>query len=269
MEVGVTQALMIALISGVGILDGRIMGMTMIDRPLVTGAFVGLVLGDLKTGVIIGAQLELIWMGLTGIGASTPPDVVTGGVLGTAFAMISGQGVEIALALAVPIAILAQSLGITARIINAFFGKKADAYAKEANFRGIAMMLWIPVCIFFLSTFVPTFLAIILGADKVTAFIESVPPIALSGLRAAGKLLPAIGFALLMDMLLSKKMAVFFFLGFLGSVYIGLDVTAIALFAVCIGIILNLYITSTGASNKGSTETKFSNNLLEGEIDFE
>ena len=261
------QALMIALISGIGILDGRIMGMTMIERPLVTGTMVGIVLGDMTTGVIIGAQLELIWMGLTGIGASTPPDVVTGGVLGTAFAMISGQGVEIALALAVPIAILAQSLGIAARIINAFFGKRADAYAKEADFKGMALMLWIPACIFFLSTFIPTFLAIQLGADKVTAFINSVPPIVLSGLRAAGKLLPAIGFALLMDMLLSKKMAVFFAIGFLASVYMGIDVTGIALFGACLGIVLNLYLSNGGGSSGG--EKKVSSNLLEGEIDFE
>lgn len=265
-EVNMAQALMIALIAGIGMLDGRVMGMTMIERPLVMGTLVGIVLGDMTTGVIIGAQLELIWMGLTGIGASTPPDVVTGGVLGTAFAMISGQGVEIALALAVPIAILAQSLGIAARIVNAFFGRKADAYAREANFKGMSLMLWIPALIFFLSAFVPTFLAIMLGAAKVTAFIESVPDIILSGLRAAGKLLPAIGFALLMDMLLSKKMAVFFFIGFLAAVYLKVDVTAIALFAACLGIVLNIYMPqNTGPSDKG----KASDNLLEGEIDFE
>jgi PTS system mannose-specific IIC component/fructoselysine and glucoselysine-specific PTS system IIC component len=86
------QAIMIGLISGIGILDGRILGQVMLDRPLVTGTLVGIVLGDVRQGIIIGAQLELIWMGLTGIGASTPPDVVTGGVLGTAFAILSGSG---------------------------------------------------------------------------------------------------------------------------------------------------------------------------------
>ncbi|MGO0807137.1 PTS sugar transporter subunit IIC, partial [Clostridioides difficile] len=42
-----------------------------------------------------------------GIGAATPPDVVTGGVLGTAFAILSGNGAEVALAVAVPVAVLA------------------------------------------------------------------------------------------------------------------------------------------------------------------
>ena len=75
----VAQAIMLGLIAGIGILDGRIFGQMMFDRPLVTGLLVGLVLGDVKNGIIIGAQLELIWMGIAGIGASTPPDVVTGG----------------------------------------------------------------------------------------------------------------------------------------------------------------------------------------------
>ena len=111
----VAQALMLGLIAGIGILDGRIFGQMMFDRPLVTGLFVGIVLGDVTQGIIIGAQLELIWMGIAGIGAATPPDVVTGGILGTAFAIISGSGVEVALALAVPIAVLAQTLGVVVR----------------------------------------------------------------------------------------------------------------------------------------------------------
>ena len=60
------------------------MGFCLIVR-LLPVYWVGLVLGDVKNGIIIGAQLELIWMGIAGIGASTPPDVVTGGILGTAF----------------------------------------------------------------------------------------------------------------------------------------------------------------------------------------
>ena len=54
------QATMLAIIAGVGILDGRIFGQSMLDRPIVTGMLVGLVLGDIKSGIMIGAQLELI-----------------------------------------------------------------------------------------------------------------------------------------------------------------------------------------------------------------
>ncbi|MGY0354260.1 PTS mannose/fructose/sorbose/N-acetylgalactosamine transporter subunit IIC [Enterococcus avium] len=260
----VAQALMLGLIAGIGILDGRIFGQMMFDRPLVTGLFVGIVLGDVKQGIIIGAQLELIWMGIAGIGAATPPDVVTGGILGTAFAIISGSGVEVALALAVPIAVLAQTLGVVVRIANTYFAHKADKYAKEANYRGMAISMWIPVCLFFLSTFLPTFLAILLGADQVSNLINSIPKVILDGMGVAGSLLPAIGFALLMDMLFSKKMAPFFFIGFLAAAYGGMNITAIALFAVCLAFILHFYIEP-----KKELTDSTQDNLTEGEIDFD
>ncbi|MFT8343877.1 PTS mannose/fructose/sorbose/N-acetylgalactosamine transporter subunit IIC [Clostridium beijerinckii] len=262
----IAQAIMLGLLAGIGILDGRIFGQIMLERPIITGALVGLILGDLKTGIIIGAQLELIWMGIAGIGAATPPDVVTGGVLGTAFAILSGNGVEVALALAVPIAVLAQSLGVLVRIMNSYFAQKANIYAKKADFRGIAIMMWIPVLLFFLSTFIPTFLAIMLGANAVTALINSIPKIILEGLGIAGSLLPAVGFALLMDMLLSKKMAVFFFIGFLLASYAKLDITAIALFGACVAFILNIYINT---KENNTVKQAVANNLTEGEIDFE
>lgn len=261
-----TQALLIGLISGIGILDGRLFGQLMLDRPLVTGALVGLVLGDFTTGIIIGAQLELIWMGLAGIGASTPPDIVTGGVLGTAFAILSDSGVEVALALAVPIAVLAQSLGVLVRVINTYFSHKADVFAKEANFKGIAICLWIPVLLFFLSTFVPSFLAILLGADVVTNFINSVPEVIINGLSVAGRILPAIGFALLMDMLWTRKMAPFFFVGFLAASYLDVNITAIALFAVCFALIIEFYIKDRELIEDKTIQN---DNLTEGEIDFE
>ena len=56
----VAQAIMLGLIAGIGILDGRIFGQMMFDRPLVTGLLVGLVLGDVKNGIIIGAVLGLL-----------------------------------------------------------------------------------------------------------------------------------------------------------------------------------------------------------------
>lgn len=264
----VAQAIMLGIIAGIGILDSRIFGVLMLERPLVIGLLVGLVLGDVKQGVIIGAQLELIWMGIAGIGAATPPDVVTGGVLGTAFAIISGQGAEVALVLAVPIAVLAQSLGVLVRIINTYFMHKADKYAAKADFRGVTLMMWIPPILFFFSVFIPTFLAIILGAEQVKNLIEAVPETILGGLKVAGNLLPAVGFALLLDMLFSKKMGVFFFLGFLAASFLGLNITAIALFGACIAVIINLVINNNN-NNQGNAEKVNYNNLTQGEIDFE
>lgn len=268
------NALIIGCIAGVGILDERVLGATLFARPLVLSVFVGLVLGDVRQGIIIGAQLELVWMGIAGIGASTPPDYVTGGVIGTALAIMSGEGIGIALAIAVPVAVLAQSLGVLVRVINLYFSHKADAYAKIANFKGVTLMLWTATGLFFLSAFIPTFLAMLLGASRINDIVNAVPQVILDGLTVAGNLLPAMGFALLLDMLFSKKLVVFFFLGFLAASYLKLDITAIALIGTCIAIILNMYMNGGHIKTKkdshiNSIDANNGNNLTEGDIDIE
>lgn len=85
-------ATLLGLIAALGILDGRLLGVSMIDRPLVMCALTGLVCGNLHEGILIGATLELIFLGNVAIGAAHPPDIVTGSVLATAFSIMSGRG---------------------------------------------------------------------------------------------------------------------------------------------------------------------------------
>src|ERR1700710_2320049 len=116
------------------------LGTTLLSRPLVLGPLVGLALGDLQQGVIIGATLELIFMGNIKVGAAIPPDVITGGVLSTAFAIISGKGPSIALALAVPISILAEMVLSGLFVLRAMLNKKFNAYAEEGDYKKIQQL---------------------------------------------------------------------------------------------------------------------------------
>src|SRR5882762_4556490 len=106
------------------------LGTTLLSRPLILGPLVGLVLGDVTQGVMIGATLELIFMGNIKVGAAIPPDIITGGVLSTAFAIMSGKGPAIALALAVPISILAEMVISGLSVLRAVFNKRFNAYAE-------------------------------------------------------------------------------------------------------------------------------------------
>ena len=99
------QAFLIALIIFVGKAD-YFVGTAMLGRPLVLGMLVGIALGDVSQGVIIGFQLELVFMGMQAIGASIPPDMIVGSVLGTAFALSTGNGIDTAVTIAMPAAIL-------------------------------------------------------------------------------------------------------------------------------------------------------------------
>ena len=92
------QAILVGLVALFGYLE-VVFGNSMIQRPIVMGPLVGLVLGDFKTGLEVGATLELAFMGSVAIGAALPPEITAGGLLGTAFAISTGNGTEAALAL--------------------------------------------------------------------------------------------------------------------------------------------------------------------------
>ncbi|MFU2220716.1 PTS sugar transporter subunit IIC, partial [Proteus mirabilis] len=87
-------------------------GLTHMHRPVVLGPLVGLVLGDLHTGILTGGTLELVWMGLAPLAGAQPPNVIIGTIVGTAFAITTGVKPDVAVGVAVPFAVAVQ-MGIT------------------------------------------------------------------------------------------------------------------------------------------------------------
>ncbi|WP_295797711.1 PTS system mannose/fructose/sorbose family transporter subunit IID [Mucilaginibacter sp.] len=230
--------LLIALVAMFGHSED-FLGTTLLSRPLVLGPLVGLALGDLNQGVIIGATLELLFMGNIKVGAAIPPDVITGGVLGTAFAIISGKGPAIALAIAVPVSILAEMVISSLFVFRAILNKKFNQYAAEGDFNGIQRLH------IFSGVLRPIFMGIIillalqLGGSVMKEFLDMIPAWVQTGLTVAGNMLPALGFALLMHLMFNKTVAPYFFLGFMLAAYLKLPVIAIG----GLGIIIALIVT--------------------------
>ena len=63
------QAFLVGLAAAIGQSD-YLLGTAMVERPIVLGAIVGIFLGDIPTGVIVGFQLELAFMGVWQVGAA-------------------------------------------------------------------------------------------------------------------------------------------------------------------------------------------------------
>jgi fructoselysine and glucoselysine-specific PTS system IID component len=230
--------LLIALIAMFGHSED-LMGTTLLSRPLVLGPLVGLVLGDVTQGVIIGATLELIFMGNIKVGAAIPPDVITGGVLGTAFAIISGKGPAIALAIAVPVSILAEMVISGLFVFRAVLNKRFVHYAEDGNYQGIQRLHILSGLLKPLLMGAIILLTLSLGAGTIKSVLDGIPGWVQTGLQVAGNMLPALGFALLLNLMFNKKMAPYFFLGFMLAAYLKLPVIAIGGF----GLIIALLVT--------------------------
>lgn len=69
-------------------------------------------------------------------------------------------------------------------------------------------------------------------------FINILPQTLLDGMGVAAGMLGAVGFGLLLKMMWQKKMAVYFFLGFIMASYCGMPLMAIAITGVILVVIL-------------------------------
>lgn len=231
----IVQAVLVGLIGALGRLDYQL-GTLYMFRPIVMCPLVGLALGDLQTGLAVGASLELLFMGSISIGAYVPPNETIGGVLACAFAISLGEGTEAAIALAMPIAVLSLAIGNLLQPIWPFFVDKADAFAKKGNLRGIYAVHWgigLWGCV---EYFLLCGGAFLLGVDAVQGILDWIPSFILDGFGVAANLLPAMGFAMLGRLVITKKLVPFYFLGFLLCSYMGVPVLGVAILAIIIGI---------------------------------
>ena len=72
--------------------SNNLLGQALTERPLVAGLIAGLFLGDVQTGVLVGAALEAVFLGMVDVGGSVTAEPVTATVLAVAF--VSTMGME-------------------------------------------------------------------------------------------------------------------------------------------------------------------------------
>ncbi|MGX7058968.1 PTS mannose/fructose/sorbose/N-acetylgalactosamine transporter subunit IIC [Vagococcus humatus] len=182
--------------------------------PLFAATFTGWVMGDLQTGLMIGATLQLMTLGVATYGGATIPDFLSGAIMGTAYAIISGKGAEYGIGVAVPIGLLLTQLDILGRMCNTFFQHKADKFAEVGDYRGVERCNVLGIIPWTMSRILPVFIGLVFGEKVVSLINEMIPAWIMTGLKASGAILPAMGIAILMRYLPLKKYWPYFIIGF-------------------------------------------------------
>lgn len=201
----------IAFIAGVGSVTDE----WQTHRPIVACTLIGLVLGDLTTGIILGGTLELIALGWMNIGAAMAPDSALASVVSSILVINSGVSIEEGLAVAIPLAAAGQALTIFVRTIVVAFVHKADSYAEEGNTRGVAAMHIVGMATQGLRIAIPTVIVLMVSPTTVSNVLNSIPDIVTSGLQVAGGFIVVVGYAMVINMMISKSLVPFLFLGFI------------------------------------------------------
>lgn len=135
------EAFIVSLIVLVTVGGAELLGMTMLNRPIVIGPLVGLALGDIQTGVLIGASLEAVFMGVVNIGGASAAEPGLATAVGAAFAINLGGGAGVALPLAIPIGILGLQVKTLLYVgVIGFFAPVFDRLAAEGKERKIVLL---------------------------------------------------------------------------------------------------------------------------------
>lgn len=209
-----------------------------IYRPMVAGLVVGIILGDPVKGTMVGATINLMYIGFISAGGSMPADMSLAGILGTALAITGGLEINAALAIAVPLGLLGAIVWVGRLTLDSAFVRFADKYVEE----GKPEKVWIanilmPQIVLFLITALPCFFAAYFGANYIAGAITSLGGRFLGILSVIGGMLPAVGIGMMLLSIFKGEARVFFFLGFLLAAYLKLGTLPLGLIFLCLAII--------------------------------
>ena len=233
MQISLWQAIAIALLYYICQSPwlGCMLTFCTVYRPLIGGTIVGIILGHPAEGMMIGATMNLLYLGFISAGGSLPGDPALAGTLGVALAIASKLTTSQALALAVPVGLLGNLVWYGGMAVNTIFLHQADKFAEAGEGRKVIFMNIVPPQIFlFIICFFPVLLAALYGPTAVQGVLSNLSGKTLHVFTVIGGMLPALGVAMNLKAIAKGNAFIFFILGFFLVMYLKLDIVAVSIF---------------------------------------
>ncbi len=247
--ISIVLVLIVAFLAG---LDG-ILDQFQFHQPLVACTLIGLATGHATAGIILGGSLQFIALGWANIGAAVAPDVA---LASTAAAVIlvkggdfSTQGIGVATAVAVPLAVAGLALTMIVRTLSVAVVHTADAAAKHGNIGGVERAHFLALLLQGLRIAIPIALLLALPTATVQSMLNAIPAWLKDGMTIGGGMVVAVGYAMVINMMASREVWPFFALGFVFAAVT--DFTLIALGAIGVAIAL-IYLNLSKQGGSGN-----------------
>ena len=256
MEITLVQGLLLALAAVIIGIDYWLEAL-FIFRPLVVSTITGLILGDVQLGLATGAITELAFAGLTPAGGTQPPNPVLAGFMCTTIAYTAGIDATAALGLCLPFSFLMQYVILFFYSSFSFFMAGADKAAENADVKKILKINITTIAIVALTYGVIVFACTYLAQDAMSALVGAMPAKLIHGLEVAGGILPAIGFGMLLRVMMKVKYIPYFLSGFLMANFIPMNNL---LPVACLGTIFALIHFFSEKDRKASIQEALANN---------
>ena len=246
MHINLIQAVLLgifACLSSMPGLGGTTIGNYTLGRPLVAGLVVGIILGDIKSGIIVGAAIEVICIALVTQGGTVSADVRAISYIGIPLAIVSIKGLgidpstteatQLAAALGAAVGTLGTVLFYGTATVNLLWQHIGWKSIEKGNFKNLYFVNMVyPWISHIICSFIPTFIITISGEYMVQIIKNYLPMdgIAMKTLFTVGSLLPAVGIAILLKQVVTKPTdLITFFFGFTLAASMGVNLIGAAI----------------------------------------
>jgi D-glucosaminate-specific PTS system IIC component len=180
-----------------------------------------------------------MYLGINAPGGQLPADKYIAGAIAIPLALQTDMKTGVAVALAVPLAMIGAQLLNLKKVITVALVPVAEKQVEAGDSRGLTrttliypMLLGIPLF------YLPVFVSVMFGAKVVTPIMNAIPDWLMHGLVVSGGLLPAIGFSLTLMMIGKDKYLPYFILGFILISVLKVPTIVAAVVAACVASVV-------------------------------
>ena len=266
MQISLIQAFLIGVVYYLGFVGTPwfllLGGISIIQKPLVAGVLVGIILGNPVQGAIIGAAVQMPFIAYIFAGGAQPNDPGLAGTLGVALALAAGLDPESAVAISVPIALIGTIINVVRMTLDVTFVHMIDAAAAQGNMKKAVFLHIVPPQILcFVLCVVPVTLGCYYGVEAVSSIINIMQGRPLYTLQVIGGILPALGIAMNLRTLDRPGTLIWFISGFVLSAYLGLSAMPIAILGFAVAFFY-VQLEMKGESSKQFSSVSGSNVVI-------
>lgn len=270
MELSIIQIILLFIVAAIAGM-GSVLDSFQTHRPLIACTLVGIVLGDVTTGIILGGTLELIALGWMNVGAAQSPDSALASLISAILVIVGEQSISTGIAIALPVAAAGQVLTVFCRTITVAFQHAADKFAETANFRAIEVCHLCALIIQALRVAIPVLLiSLFVTPSGIQDLLSLIPEFITTGLKVASGFIVAVGYAMVINMMGSKYLMPFFFAGFVIAGFTDFNLVAfgvLGIFAAIVYVQLNPKFETSPATSTATTNNKSITNDNDDELD--
>lgn len=251
--ISVIGVLIVAFLAGMeGILDEF-----QLHQPLIACSLIGLATGHLAECIVLGGALQLLALGWANIGAAVAPDAalasVASAIIYVKAADFTAEGRNIAIAAAITLATIGLVLTMVVRTLSVVIVHQADRAAERGNFTGVEFWHLVALACQGLRIAIPAGALLFIPSEAVQAALGSLPAWFTGGMTVGGGMVVAVGYAMVINLMATREVWPFFFLGFALAPLNELTLIATGIIGLCIAIIyLNLQKNNKGGGGSGN-----------------